>query len=289
MTDKRFTTRLLTTTVMLVTSVALVAPGADAVSAPTPGSGWARFGHFAPSQTTVDVFVDGAAFADNISYKSVSTYKPLTAGLHHFEVKPSGQPAAPDLIDVQAGVPSGGAVTIGAITTRDGIAPQIYDDALTSPPAGEALVRFIHASPGVAAVDVQVDGGPLLASDVPYPNATDYTAIPAGRYNVDVRKAGTPDVLLHIDGWSVSPGAQASLVIIDGLDGKLDVAPIRDASAVAVAPRGGVQTDGGDMNALIRPSTSAPIRTLLEGLLLAIATTGVVTFVWRRRSVSRTS
>ncbi len=289
MTGKRFTTRMLTTAFVLAASTALVAPVADAAAAPAPGSGWARFGHFAPSQSAVDVFVDGAPFADNISYKSVSTYKPLTAGLHHFEVKPSGQPEAQDLIDVQTGVPGGGAVTVGAVTTRDGIAPQIYDDALTSPPNGEALVRFIHASPGVSAVDVQVDGGPLLASGVPYPSATDYTAIPAGRYNVDVRAAGTADVLLHINGWSVSPGAQASIVIIDGLDGKLDVAPIQDSSAVAVAPVGGVQTDGGDMTLLMRPSSSLPTLTLLEGLLFAVATVGVGAFVRRRRAVSRTS
>lgn len=208
-------------------------------------SGWARFGHFAPSVEPVDVWVDGAPFASNIAFKNVSAYLPLPAGPHRFELRATSAPDGPALIALDAGVPAGGSVTVSAVTTLDGVATQVYDDALMSPPAGQGLVRFIHAAPDVQAVDVRVVNGPALATGVPYPAATGYGAIAAGQYDVQVLAAGTETVLLQVNGWSITPGAQSSIVIVRGLDGKLDVAPLSDAAAVAAAPVGGVQTDVG--------------------------------------------
>jgi hypothetical protein len=83
---------------------------------------------------------------------------------------------------------------------------------------------------------------------VPYPEATEYQAIAPGQYDVQVVASDTQSVVLQVSGWSIAPGAQSSIVIVRGLDGKLDVAPLSDAAAVAVAPVGGVQTDLGRSN-----------------------------------------
>ena len=259
-------------------------PVAAALPAPAAGSGWARVGHFAPSAAPVDVWVDGAPFATGIAFKNVSDYAPLTAGVHRFELRAAGQPDSPTLIDVQAGVPDGGSVTIGAVTTRDGIASQVYDDALTAPPAGEALVRFIHAAPDVQAVDVQVIDGPLLAASVPYPAATGYEAIPAGQYDVQVLAAGTPNVLLQVRGWSIDPGAQSSIVIVKGLDGQLDVAPLRDSAAVPVPPVGGVQTGfGGMARAAVGDSDNS--MSAIGSTVAGLATVAMLFVVVRRRQL----
>ena len=261
----------------------------SAASATTPdaapaAAGWARFGHFAPSAEPVDVWVDGAPFAATISFKNVSSYIPLSAGPHRFQLRSSSQPNGPALIDVAAGVPAGGSVTVSAVTTRDGIASQVYDDALMSPPAGEALVRFIHAAPDVQAVDVRVISGPTLAAAVPYPAATSYQAIAGGQYDVQVLAAGTTTVLLQVRGWAIEPGAQSSIVIVRGVDGKLDVAPLRDAAAVGVAPVGGVQTGYGSMapNAP-RPATDPR----LTAALVMLSTVGVGVAIWTRRRSTR--
>lgn len=236
--------------VALATSIAGTATfGAAASAAPaeTAPQGWARFGHFAPSVGLVDVFVDGEPFAANIGFKDVSAYQAVPAGVHRFEVKPSAQPDGPAVITVDAGVPDDGAITIGAVTTRDAVASQVYDDALSAPLPGRASVRFIHAAPDVASVDVQVVGGPLLAGDVAYPTASSYQDIEPGRYDVEVRPAGSPDVSLRISDWAIEAGVQSSIVIVRGLDGQLDVVPVEDSSAVAVAPVGGIQTGYGGM------------------------------------------
>lgn len=259
------------------------APIASPEAAVAPaGQGWARFGHFAPSTSTVDVWVDGAPFAEGVSFKNVSGYAPLPSGLHRFEVRPAGDPAAAPLIDVEATVPDGGAITVGAVTTRQGVATQVYDDQLTAPPSGASLVRFIHATPDVAAVDVEVVGGPVLATNVPYPQATEYQPITPGRYDVDVRTTGTADVLLRVSGWSIDAGSQSTIVIIRGLDGQIDVAPIADAAAVGLVPQGGVQTDLGGGLQDPAPADSQGT-TSTAWTLVPMLAAGVFLLGWRRR------
>lgn len=242
--------------IIAATALALVtvvgSAGASAAAAGEPAQmpatqGWARFGHFAPSTQPVDVVVDGEPFATGVGFRQVSSYLPLTAGVHRFELRPSGDPGAAPLLSVDASVPAEGAVTVGAVTTLDGIAPQVYADALRTPAPGQASVRFIHSAPDVAAVDVQVVGGPLLATGVPYPDASDYQPIVPGQYDVEVRPTGSSDVLLRVAGWDVQPGTQASIVIVRGLDDRIDVVPVIDSAATAVTPVGGVQTGFGGM------------------------------------------
>ena len=153
-------------TVTIVMCTAAMASSALASAPAAESTGWARFGHFAPSAAPVDVYVDGAPFAQNIAFKNVSQYFELPAGPHEFAIKPAGQPNAASALTVQAGVPAGGAVTVSAVTTNDGIAPQVYDDVLSTPPAGQALVRFIHSAPDVPSVDVRASSGAVIASNV---------------------------------------------------------------------------------------------------------------------------
>jgi hypothetical protein len=241
-----------------------------------PATGWVRFGHFAPAQAPVDLYVDGSEVATGLSFKTVSPYLNLPAGTHTFAVKPAGDTASPDLLSVQAGVVANDSETIAAVTTRDGLAVQVYDDALTAPPAGQALVRFIHSAPDVASVDIAITGGPVLAANVPYPSATPYQAIAAGTYDIEVRAAGTTNVVVKAAGWTIKPGVQSSIVVIKGLDGNLDIVPVIDAAAVPVAPTGGVQTGYGGMAP--KPGSLPRWPFVVVPVLLAAAFVG-----WRLR------
>ena len=53
----------------------------------------------------------------------------------------------------------------------------------------DATLRIVHASPGAPAIDVLVDGQPF-ATNVAFGAATDYAAIPAGDYKVQVVATG---------------------------------------------------------------------------------------------------
>ena len=53
----------------------------------------------------------------------------------------------------------------------------------------DATLRIVHASPGAPAIDILVDGQPF-ATNVAFGAATDYAAIPAGDYKVQVVATG---------------------------------------------------------------------------------------------------
>jgi hypothetical protein len=284
----RWTIAAVATVLVGVGGTTTVGAAAAAPAAPQPveatNNGWVRFGHFAPAVEPVDLYVDGSPVATDVAYKGVSAYVAVPAGAHEFAVRPQDQPDAAPVLVIDAGVPAGGAVTIGAVVTRDGLAAQVYDDDLTPPAAGQALVRFIHAVPDQQPVDIAVAGGATIAPDVSYPNATEYLPVEAGTYDIDVRTAGTANVLLHIAGWSIAAGEQASVILIDGADGKLDVVPLQDSASVAVMPTGGVQTGFGGMAPPAAAAHSWP-------QLAAVSTFGAAALgalgTQRRRAASR--
>lgn len=72
------------------------------------------------------------------------------------------------------------------------------DDAATTTQGPTALVRVAHKSPDAPNVDVAVDGSVVLAN-VPYPAFSGYLEVPAGTRNVEVRVAGTQNVVIEAD------------------------------------------------------------------------------------------
>jgi len=259
----------------LVASAAMVIGGAGAVGADpstgtTPTTGWVRFGHFAPGTGAVDLYVDGQVAAAKLTFKHVSTYMSLPSGPHDFQLRPADMPSAAPLLEVKSGVAAGAAETVSAVTTLSGLAGKVYDDQLAAPPAGQARVRFIHAAPAAAPVNISVVGGATLASGASYPNATSYQAIAAGTYNVQATDTSTGSVVLDVAGWKVDAGTEASVVIIQGADGKLDVVPVLDAGGSSVVPLGGLRTGlGGTAPNGVRPHSTS--HRAVEGALAAAA------------------
>lgn len=259
-----------------------------AATSPTAGAeaqaGWARFGHFAPTAAPVDVSVDGKPFARSIAFKDVSDYASLPAGPHHFELRAAGQPQSAPLLAIDAEVPTDQSITIGALAGASGLTSEVFEDALTQPPAGSSLVRFIHAAPSAGAVDVRLSTGAVVASDISYLTATPYGVVPPGQYDVDVVRSGTSDVLLHISGWSIAMGVQSSIIVVEGIDGRLDVAPVQDSAGAAVRPLGGVQTGYGGMAPHAGGGSDARTTATVAGVAMAAALPAVVR---RRRRQGR--
>lgn len=72
--------------------------------------------------------------------------------------------------------------------------------AVAAPTAAndEAFLRVVHASPDAPNVDVWVDGETVL-TDVPFTAVSDYLALPAGSYNVQVTATGGTDPVIDAD------------------------------------------------------------------------------------------
>jgi hypothetical protein len=115
---------------------------------------------------------------------------------------------------------------------------------MSRPASGKSKVRLIQALPGDQAVDLAT-GGDVLFSGARFPSASDYQEVPAGRVNVEVRKAGSADALAPARTVNLPKGAVSSLVAVGGIGEKVELLDIRDSVASAAAPAGGVATGAG--------------------------------------------
>lgn len=241
--------------------------------------GWVRVGHFAAGGGAVDVLVDGVVRSEGVRSGSVTPYVRVPAGTHRVQAVPRTAGAVP-LVDVEAGVVAGGSVTVGVVTTLDGVGAEVYDDSLDTPPPGQALVRFIHTVPDIPAVDIAVAGGPVLASNVAFPAASAYVPVAAGSYDVEVRRNGTDEVLIAVQGWSVAAGARATVIVNRTDAGALSVVPVLDAGGAGAMPVGGAATGMGGLASSTdsAASTASIVRTVPSSALWSwwVAAVGVV-------------
>jgi hypothetical protein len=272
---------------MALALVAGAPAGAQGARSTAAATGFARAGHFAPGKGPVDLLVDGKVAAKGLTYKHVSPYLPVPAGPHSFVLR---TPEGKVVLQVEAGIPANGAVTIGAVTTRTGLAGNVYDDRLQSPPAGDALVRFVHTAPAASKVNITVTGGPSLATNVGYPSATPYQSIKAGTYDIEVRSVDTNKLLLRINRWTAAAGSQSSVVLVNTEAGTLDAVPFIDSAAMPAAPQGAAATGlggtapGGPGHAGRSGWATAGSAALASTLILAAGTAGVLS-LRRRRAV----
>ncbi|MDQ6696258.1 MAG: DUF4397 domain-containing protein [Actinomycetota bacterium] len=282
---RRRSNRWILVTGLSAMALALVAASpalAEGTRAAAPVTGFARAGHFAPGKGPVDLLVDGKVAAKGLTYKHVTPYLAVPAGPHSFVLR---TPEGKVVLRAEAGIPANGAVTIGAVTTRAGLAGNVYDDHLQTPKPGTALVRFVHTAPAAAKVDISIAGGQDLANNVGYPSATPYRAIKAGTYDINVRSVATKKLLLHITKWTAAPGSQSSVVLVNTTKGTLDAVPFTDSAMAPAAPKGAAATGLGGTAPKSAQSgpVSAPIATLLATAVLAAGAAGV--FTLRRRRV----
>ena len=264
--------------------VATAPAGAKASRTAAATTGYARAGHFAPGKGPVDLIVDGKVAAKGLTYKQVTPYLPVPAGPHSFALRTA---AGQTVLQVRAGVPANGAVTIGAVTTREGLAGNVYDDHLEAPTAGTALVRFVHTAPIATKVDIGIVGGATLAKNVDYPSATPYQSLKAGKYTIDVRAVTTHKLLLRIKDWNAAAGTQSSIVLVNTEAGTLDAVPFVDAAGTAAAPQGGMATGlgGTAVNSAHESGWSAGGYVAVLGGIVAISIGFGGVLMLRRRRV----
>ncbi len=158
-----------------------------------------NFFHASPDAPPVDVYLNNHPVATNLAYKSFTPYLPLHPGLYAIRVFPAGTMATP-LIDQMIEVRPGDLVTlaivgslaeIGLLTVGPSAMPLIY---------GMAFLRFIQLSPNAPPMDVAIQGGPTLFSNVEYKEITNYRTVDPGTYTLAVSPAGTVQAVLLLPG-----------------------------------------------------------------------------------------
>jgi hypothetical protein len=207
-----------------------------------------RVVHASPDAPAVDVLVDGSAAFTSAPFKGITDYASLDPGTYAVQVVPAGE-TEPAVIDAELGLEARD-YTVVAVGALENIEPLVLADNNAQPAAGKAHVRFVHASPDAPAVDIAVAGGPVLFSNVAFKGVGDYLPVDAGTYDLEVRPAGSEDVVLSVPALALRDGTVYTVFAMGLAGGEpaLQAVPSVDATY--------------DTSAALLPASGAPIAQL---------------------------
>jgi uncharacterized protein DUF4397 len=238
--------RLAAVALAVLAGTLLLMPGA-AFGAQARQQAQVRVAHFAPGLLKGDVYVvyvNGRLQLKGVPFKTVSDYLKVKPGQFKVEVRKAGAPTdSPPAVAATVDLKAGRAYTVAVFGQLTSVKAALLTDDMSRPGKSRSKVRLIQAIPGDQAVDLVTKDG-VLVSGARFPSASDYREVPAGPVEVEVRKAGSGEVLAAARTVKLPSGSISSLVAVGGIGEKLELLDIRDAAA-AFAPAGGVATGAG--------------------------------------------
>ena len=203
-----------------------------------------RVVHASPDAPAVDVWVNDSIVAfSNAPFKGITAYSALEPDTYNIKVVPTGA-TDPVVIEADLTLEEMTDYTVVAVGQLVNIEPLVLVDNNSTPAAGKAHVRFVHASPDAPAVDIAVQGGPVLFSNVSFKGVGDYLPVDAGTYDLEVRLAGTETVALSVPGVALADQTVYTIFAMGLAGGEpaLEAVPSVDAAAPAMLPETGGQT-----------------------------------------------
>jgi hypothetical protein len=219
--------------------------GGVAQAADNSADGLLRLAHLSPDTPAVDVYVDSVADPDagivltGVGYGAVSEYQDVPPGEYTVSMREAGAAkTAPPVLSTTVEVRKGTARTVAGVGLFADLGLKVIDDDLETPPEGEARVRVLAGADNAESLDVTLDDGTVVASQLEFATTSDYVDVPAGSTGLQVAAEGGEPTDLPVD---LAAGAVYSLVVLDDADG-LKVQPVLDAAGTGVMPQGGVET-----------------------------------------------
>jgi hypothetical protein len=229
---------------LVLTSLVLILVLATASTALAAGQARVRVVHASPDAPAVDVWVNDSIIAfSNAPFKGITAYSALDPATYNFKVVPTGA-TEPVVIEADLTLEADTDYTVVAVGQLANIEPLVLVDNNSAPAAGKAHVRFVHASPDAPAVDIAVQGGPVLFSNVSFKGVGDYLPVDAGTYDLEVRLAGTETVALSVPGVALTD-QNVYTIFAMGLAGgepALEAVPSIDSVQPMLLPETGGQT-----------------------------------------------
>jgi hypothetical protein len=153
--------------------------------------------HTVPDAPNVDIYVDDRLTVRNLGYGNYTDYMPIPEGMYRISLYVAGTKNSPVLANM-LNVDRNSEITLAAIGTLDTISFLAISDANRQMETNKAMIRFLHLSPNAPAVDITLPDGTVIFSNVSFKQITNYIAVPPMDYTLQVRVAGTNNVVLTV-------------------------------------------------------------------------------------------
>lgn len=194
--------------------------------------------HGSGDAPAVDVYAGGERIVEDLAFAAITDYLEVPAGDYQIQVVPADATLeeGPVVIDATLTFDAGTATTVAATgSLAEGIIPQVVLDE-PSASADGTQVRVVHFAYDAPAVDIAPVGGDPVISGLAYPDSSDYLDLPAGSYELEIRPAGTTDVVTTVGPLELAAGTSYSAFAVGSLaDESFTVVPAVDASVPTTA------------------------------------------------------
>ena len=161
--------------------------------------------HASPDAPGVDVLVDNNKVNSSaLSYPSNTGYLQVEEGTRNLKVNAAG--TSTTVINADVPFTKDKNYSVFAVDSLSKISAVVLEDNLAAPASGKAHVRFVHLSPNAPSVDVALVGGVVLFGAYEFKDASAFTPLAQGTYNLEVRVAGTSTVALTLPATTLTAG-----------------------------------------------------------------------------------
>jgi hypothetical protein len=228
--------------------------------------------HLSPDAPKVDVYVDGTSTLTAVPFKTATKHAQVPTGTHTIEIRPAGSANGNPLATTRATIAPDTAYTLAAVGLAAKLQIIVLKDDFTAPPPGKAKLRGIDASPQSPPIDIAIAGGPVLFRNLTFPEATPFATVEAGPMALEVRMAGTEQVVFKSGARPLPAGAILTVAGTVSPSGTIEVLPILDAAGAGATPRGGIATGAGgtapaDGTVLALSLTAAGLALMVGGAI----------------------
>ena len=242
---------------MAVTALAMILAVGAIPSLAQAGQARLRVVHASPDAPPVDVVVDGNTAFSNVAYKDITDYRSFAAGARNVTFVPTnGDQAA--VINIDVDLQADTDYTVVAVGELASIEALVLVDDNSAPATGQARVRFVHASPDAPAVNVRLQGGSELWSNVEFKGVGNYLSTNAGTVTLEVLDAGTNQVVLTVPNTTLNACNVYTIYAVGLTSGEppLEAITSTDATTTCATPGAGATATPGSA-ATVAPTVRA--------------------------------
>ncbi len=175
--------------------------------------GYVRVLHAVPDAPNVDIYANDKLIVENLAFGELTKYLPVPEGTYTISLYATGDKSKPVLQNTLT-INKDKIMTIAAANTVNNITLIAIPDTTMKNETNKSVIRFMHLSPNAPAVDITLPDGTIIFSNISYEQLTQYVEVEPTNYNLQVRVAGTSNVVLTVPNVKLEPNRAYTIYAI---------------------------------------------------------------------------
>lgn len=172
-----------------------------------------RIFHSAETTDKFHVYIDGVPISKTLPYKEENQYRFIPPGKHQITLCSSGD-INETILKKEITLAPNRYYTLVTTANAQDTGMIAFEDQPTVP-VGEAKVRFLNLSSEAREIDIAVKNRDVIFSNIHSGNGTTYLGITPMSLELEARKTGTKEVVLHLPLLRFEPNTAYTVLILE--------------------------------------------------------------------------